>query len=161
MPDDQAGGAAGQAENHDPAWDRFLESQPTSGFMQSSWWSDVLLVEGWSHFGVVVWDGDAIAGGARVMYRDRPGTISYYVPEGPVLPADEADGAQVFQAVMEFIDQKRAGEGRVVSHLSIEPRWDKVPDFVGGFRARDGWSEPRNTLYVDLRVPEQTLLARM
>jgi lipid II:glycine glycyltransferase (peptidoglycan interpeptide bridge formation enzyme) len=129
--------------------------------MQSSWWPDVMFVRGWSQFGVVVRDGDAIAGGARVMYGEGPGTIWYFIPEGPVLPQNEEDAAQVFRAVMDSIGEKRASEDRVVSHLCIEPRWEKMPDFAAEFRPRRGWLEPRNTVYVDLSVDEDALLARM
>jgi lipid II:glycine glycyltransferase (peptidoglycan interpeptide bridge formation enzyme) len=144
------------------AWDSFLESQPSTGFMQSSWWADYLATRGWGHFGVVVKDGETIVGGAQVMaYVYAPGHCFYYIPEGPVLPRDESDSAQVFQHVMNFIERKRKEENHAVSHLRVEPRWEQLPGFVSGFRQRTGWMEPRNTLCIDLNPSESAILAQM
>jgi len=144
------------------AWDEFLASHHAAGFKQSSWWADVMLTRGWGHFGVVLKDGDSIVGGAQVLTKQtESGATRYYVPHGPVLPRDEPDAAEAFQAVLEFIDQRRQEEDALVSHLSIEPRWEQLPDFVTGFRQRSGWDEPRNTLYIDLTAPEDAMLARM
>ncbi len=144
------------------AWDGFLEAQPSTGFMQSSWWADLMVTRGWGHFGVVVKDGETILGGAQVLTNViAPGQCFYYIPEGPVLPQDEADGAQVFQYLMDFIERKRKDEAHVVSHLRIEPRWERLPGFVNGFRQRAGWMEPRNTLYIDLTPSESAILAQM
>src|SRR3954462_9560978 len=113
------------------AWDEFLAAQPSTGFMQTTWWADVMLSRGYGHFGVVLQDGDSIVGGAKVLTkRAGSGPIRYHVPEGPVLPRDEADAAEVFHAVLESIDQKRREDGALVSHLNIEPRWEKLPGFA-------------------------------
>ncbi len=144
------------------AWDEFLASHHAAGFMQSSWWADVMLSRGYGHFGVVLRDGDSIVGGAQVLMRQvESGPTFYHVPEGPVLPRDDADAADAFEAVMEFIDQKRHKHSKLVSHLNIEPRWEKLPGFVTGFRQRSGWFEPRNTYCIDLTASEDAMLARM
>jgi peptidoglycan pentaglycine glycine transferase (the first glycine) len=144
------------------AWDEFLVSHHAAGFMQSSWWADVMFTMGWGHFGVVLKDGDSIAGGAQVYTSQvESAPPHFYVPEGPVLPRDETDAAEIFQAVMDFINQKRHDDGARVSHLNIEPRWEKFPEFVTGFRRLSRWSEPRNTLYIDLTASEGAMLARM
>jgi lipid II:glycine glycyltransferase (peptidoglycan interpeptide bridge formation enzyme) len=145
------------------AWDQFLESaQPEIGFMQASWWADFLTTVGWGYFGAVVKDDETILGGARVMTRAfAPGKCFYYIPDGPVLPENDANAAQVFQTVLDFVQAKRAEDPLRVSHLRLEPRWRQRPEFVRDFVEAKGWLEPRQTLYVDLRGPETGILAQM
>ena len=81
-----------------------------------------------------------------------------------MLPADEAGAAEVFDAVLESIERHRKAEDATVSHLRIEPRWQRLPDFVRGFRPpalSDRFSEPRDTLCIDLRPSEDEILAQM
>ncbi len=148
--------------NRDP-WDLYLErSRPDVGFMQSSWWASFLAERGWGHFGAFLRDGQEIVGGARVHIRTfAPGQCYYYVPEGPVLPENDADAIQVFDTVLAFIDKKRTQQPEVVSHLRLEPRWLERPSFVRGFREAGSWLEPRHTLHVDLAPPVPDILAQM
>ncbi len=148
------------------AWNGFLEATPETGFMQSSWWADFRATTGYGHFGVVLRDGGAIVGGAVVMkLAYSPESCFYYVPEGPVLPSDESIAGEVFERILEFIENERRTERRIVSHLRIEPRWQHLPGFVRGFRALppfvDRFVEPRNTLCIDLRPTEEAILAQM
>ncbi|MGI9492431.1 MAG: lipid II:glycine glycyltransferase FemX [Geminicoccaceae bacterium] len=145
------------------AWDNFiLSSESDIGFMQSTWWADLMALRGWGHFGAVFRDGEEILGGARVLTRSfAPGKCYYYVPEGPVLPNDEADAKQLFEAFLAFIEQKRQQEPECVSHLRLEPRWTARPEFVQDCREARSWLEPRNTLHVDLRPSETDILAQM
>lgn len=148
--------------NSDRAWDTFVESRPESGFTQASWWSDFLLTRGWDNFGVVIHDGDSIVGGARVMrYEYAPDHCFYYVPEGPVLPANKTDAAEVFQAIVEFVAEKSRADKGTVSHLRFEPRWCKLPTFFSGFIPARDWFEPRNTLCLNLSLSEQQFLSQM
>ena len=64
----------------------------------------------------------------------RAGRCFYYVQEGPVLPADEATAAEVFDAVLESVERHRKAEDATISHLRIEPRWPSLPGFVRGFQ---------------------------
>jgi lipid II:glycine glycyltransferase (peptidoglycan interpeptide bridge formation enzyme) len=148
------------------AWDRFVAATPDTGFMQSSPWATFRArAAGGEHFAVTVKDGDAIVGGALVgKWTYEPGHCFYYVQEGPVLPADEASAAEAFDAVLDSIERHRKAEDATVSHLRIEPRWRRVPDYVRGFRVSaiaDRFSEPRNTLCIDLRPSEDEILAQM
>src|SRR4051794_20415735 len=106
-------------------WDEFLSaSRPDIGFKQSTWWAEFLSVRNWGHFGVVLREGSDIVGGAIVLKRRyASGRCLYYLPQGPVLPADEADAQAAFEAIMLQIDEQRRSESRTVSHLRIEPRW--------------------------------------
>jgi len=148
------------------AWDAFLVTTSESGFMQSSWWADFRVEAGYGNFGVVLRNRGAVVGGAVVLtYEYAPGHCFYYIPEGPVLPAGERAASEVFAAILEAIEERRRTESRTVSHLRIEPRWERLPDFVQGFRVvpafKDCYMEPRDTLCIDLRPPEPAILAQM
>ena len=147
------------------AWDQFLETTPDAGFMQSSWWAHFRATVGYAYFGVTLKDQDAIVGGALVTkWSYAPGRSFYYVQDGPVLPEDEPAARQVFETILERVAEHRKAEEETVSHLRIEPRWRRPPGFVQGFQTpdyEDDYMEPRNTLYVDLRPPEEEILAQM
>jgi lipid II:glycine glycyltransferase (peptidoglycan interpeptide bridge formation enzyme) len=147
------------------AWDRFVEATPDTGFMQSSSWATFRSNSGFGHFAVTLKDGDKIVGGAVVGKRAfEPGRCFYYIQDGPVLPADEADAAEVFGALIERIERHRQAEGDTVSHLRIEPRWTRLPSFLRGFQPAGysrRYAEPRSTLYIDLRHSEDAILAQM
>lgn len=147
------------------AWDSFLEATPYTGFMQSSWWAEFRAPMGYEHFGVTLKDEGAIVGGAMVAkWSYAPGSCFYYIQDGPVLPHDEQAAGEVFQAILGIVDQHRRDEEEVVSHLRIEPRWERLPNFVHGFHPptfSDDYMEPRNTLCVDLRLSEEEILAQM
>jgi peptidoglycan pentaglycine glycine transferase (the first glycine) len=149
-------------EREEAAWDRFIASQPGTGFMQSSWWADFQAIRGWGHFGVVFQDGETIVGGAKVMRSEfAPGQCFYYIPEGPVISQEESDITEVFQQIMTFVQTKRTQDELRVSHVRIEPRWEHLPSCVGEFHQSSGWMEPRNTLYIDLTPSESAILAQM
>jgi len=148
------------------AWDRFVESTPDSGFMQSSWWADFRAASEFEHFGIILKGANGIVGGALVLkYPWAPDRWFYYIPEGPVLPGDEEMASEVFQAVLESLEERRKSEPGAVSHLRIEPRWQQLPGFVRDFRIippfMDRFREPRNTLCVDLRPAEEAILVQM
>jgi len=145
-------------------WDDFLEATPDAGFMQASWWADFRVTTGFEHFGAILRDGREIVGGAmvqRLSYDDE--SCFYYIQDGPVTPADESIGGEVYEAVLEAIEAHRVTETRTVSHLRIEPRWRRLPEFASGLLtpARDRYVEPRKSLWIDLRPPEEEILGRM
>jgi lipid II:glycine glycyltransferase (peptidoglycan interpeptide bridge formation enzyme) len=149
------------------AWDAFLAARADTGFMQTSWWADFRRHAGYEHFAAVLRQDGAIVGGAMVMkYVYAPRRCFYYVPEGPAVPLDDEElGAAVFDAILEAVDERRAADSDLVSHLRIEPRWTRVPEFVRGFRRVpefvDPYMEPRSTLCVDLRGSDEAVLAQM
>ena len=147
------------------AWDRFVETVPESGFMQSSAWARFRSRVGFEHFAVTIKDGDAIVGGALVgKWFYDPQHCFYYVQDGPVLPTDEKAAAEVFAAVLDSVERHRAAEEATVSHLRIEPRWQRLLDCVRGFDLpgfSDRFREPRDTLCIDLRPSEDQILAQM
>ena len=110
-------------------------------------------------------DGETIVGGAVVFrYTFGPDKCYYYMPDGPVLPESDpiSDQKQAFDAILEFIERERQDEQRVVSHLCLNPRWERVPDFVTGFReSKHYYGMPRDTQCIDLDPSEDDILAQM
>jgi lipid II:glycine glycyltransferase (peptidoglycan interpeptide bridge formation enzyme) len=148
------------------AWDRFLEATPETGFMQSSWWADFRVPYGFEHFAAILRTRNGIVGGALVLkFSHTPDCCFYYIPEGPVLSGDESIAGEVFEAILEAIDETRKTDGQTVSHLRVEPRWQSLPGFVRGFRTvaafADRFTEPRDTLCIDIRPSESAILAQM
>ncbi|HET8947525.1 MAG TPA: peptidoglycan bridge formation glycyltransferase FemA/FemB family protein [Candidatus Polarisedimenticolia bacterium] len=157
------------------AWDRFLEATPATGFMQASWWADFRTTLGFSHFAVILKAGGRILGGALVQrLKHRCGVAFYYIQDGPVVPGDPSATEDVLAATLAAIEERRASETELVSHLRIEPRWETFPpnhpdsgptrSLLPGFEPaprRDRYREPRNTLCIDLRPPPAAILAAM
>jgi lipid II:glycine glycyltransferase (peptidoglycan interpeptide bridge formation enzyme) len=147
-------------------WDTFVEATPNSGFMQSSWWIDFRNTCGFENFGITLRDGKDIAGGAVVLkFLYAENSCFYYIQDGPVLPSDGQVAEEVFQAILQVIEDRRKTEPHTVSHLRIEPRWLQLPDFVSGFRAisplADHYLEARDTRCIDLSLSEAEILAQM
>jgi lipid II:glycine glycyltransferase (peptidoglycan interpeptide bridge formation enzyme) len=147
------------------AWNSFLEAVPDTGFMQSSWWAMFRSNVGYECFAITLKDSDTIVGGALVgKWSYPPRNCFYYMQDGPVLPDDESAASDVFGAILDNVEQHRKAEEETVSHLRIEPRWRRLPDFVRGFQTlafEDTFTEPRNTLCIDLRPSEEEILAQM
>src|ERR1700716_4261849 len=73
-------------------WDAFLERTPGGSYPQTSLWAMAKLMAGFRTRRFTITNGEAIRGGAQVMYRRLPlgGTIAY-VPLGPVLASDDSE----------------------------------------------------------------------
>jgi len=154
------------ATDRSKAWDGFLEAMPETGFMQTSWWADFRTTVGFGHFGAILKDKNGIVGGAVVQkFPYSSQSCFYYIQDGPVLPRDEFVAGEVFRAILENIEARRKAENETVSHLRIEPRWQRLPSFVSGFRAipplADHYLEARDTRCIDLRPSEAAILAQM
>jgi lipid II:glycine glycyltransferase (peptidoglycan interpeptide bridge formation enzyme) len=147
------------------AWDTFLESTNETGFMQSSWWADFRASAGFEYFGLTLKNqGDVIGGAIVTRLSYASDSCFYYIQDGPVLPEEEPAASQVFEAILKAIEKQRQTEKETVSHLRIEPRWQRLPSFVRGFHAptfSDSFMEPRDTLCIDLRPAEEKILAQM
>lgn len=147
-------------------WDDFVEAHPRTGFMQSSWWAEFRTAAGFEYETVIARDGHTIIGGAMVYeYSPADSCSYYYIPEGPVLPSERTPAREVLSALLKTLDEERRETNKVISHLRIEPRWTALPGFVHGFRPvanfADPFMEPRDTLCVDLREGQDTVLANM
>jgi peptidoglycan pentaglycine glycine transferase (the first glycine) len=166
MPDEAVRGQNTKELGKWKAWDDFLESEAKSSFVQSAWYTNFRAAYcGWKHFGTVLKDGETIVGGCVVLAKSfTPEKCYYYIPDGPVLLEGDSDAEQeqVFHTVMEFIERKRQNEQQVVSHLCIDPRWERVPSFVRGFQESSiYYGLPRATQIIDLTPSESDILAQM
>lgn len=147
-------------------WDRFTEQTSASGFMQSSWWAECRVEMGYRHFGAVIKQYGIVIGGAIVQkYSFEDGYCFYYIQDGPILPKNHQLATAAYDMIISEIDIHRRIEKEIVTHLRIEPRWNEIPEFVRGFQAMpafaDPYTEPRDTLCIDLRVSEEEILANM
>ena len=134
--------------------------------MQSSCWADFRYTCGFQNFGITLTDGNAVIGGAVVLkYSYADDLCFYYIQDGPVLPSDPFIAEEIFQIVLQTIEERRKTEQSTVSHLRIEPRWLCLPSFVSGFCPvppfADSYTEVRNTSCVDLSHSEDQILAQM
>src|SRR5690242_12367286 len=164
MAEDQQ--TAAPAADRWAAWDRFVAATPGSGFMQTSWWAEFRAMAGYRNFGAMIRQRGVVLGGGVVhvlSWDDAHGF--YYLPDGPVLPADEDLAADVTQGLMATVRQRMRQEVFHVTHLRIEPRTSLLAQSLAALdpvpAPDDGWSEPRHTLLVDLGHSETTILARM
>jgi peptidoglycan pentaglycine glycine transferase (the first glycine) len=162
----EASSAPAPPPNRWAAWDALIEATSESGFMQSSWWVDFRNTCGFDNFGIILKDAGAILGGAVVLkYSITDDTCFYYIQDGPVLPTDPVAAEQIFQTILQAIDERRQTEPCPVTHLRIEPHWTSLPDFVRGFRPiaplTDPYLETRDSRYIDLRPSEAEILAQM
>ena len=132
-----------------------MEATPDTGFMQSSWWANFRAIAGFTYFGVTLKDQSTIVGGALVTKMSyAPQSCFYYIQDGPVLPGDESITSEVFEAIFKVIEQHPQAEPETVSHLRIEPQWQRLPSFVRGFHPptfSDNYMEPRDTLCMQYR----------
>jgi len=148
------------------AWDTFLERTPETGFMQSSLWVDFRYTCGFENFGLTLTDGDKVVGGAVVLkYYYADDLCFYYIQDGPVLPRDPLLAEEIFQALLETLEERRKSEQSTVSHVRIEPRWVCLPSFVSAFRPvpafADLYLEVRDTRCINLLPSEEQILAQM
>lgn len=147
------------------AWDKFLQATPETGFMQASWWADFRAHVGYEHFAIILRHEGAILGGALVQkFPWADGNCFYYIQDGPVLPKDESDAAEVFAAIINGIEDHRRNGTETISHLRIEPRWPRMRDFAAGFqptKINDTYFEPRTTLCVAVRPSDEEILNQM
>lgn len=145
------------------AWDSFLQSRDDTGFMQSWNYAQVGMKVGINYFDAFLCnDKREILAGGRVFIRETaPGEAYFFIPDGPTLSADPAIAQAQFQGLLSYLDQMQQQHQSIVTHVRMEPRWTEPPEFIDPAVFVDGWLEPRHTIYVDLTVSEEEMLARM
>ncbi len=145
-------------------WDRFIAmNRPEIGFMQSSWWIDLMGRNGFEYLDAFYFDAAGIIAGAKVLIGEfEPGRFFFYIPDGPILSPDEVTASEQLHGIIAHLDRHRRDDpSRRYSHVRLEPKWTSKPEFAASLTEIDGWFEPRSTVYVDLKASEQEILARM
>lgn len=148
-------------------WQQALAQLPDPHVLQSWAWGEVKGRHGWQaeHW---LWEGNGRPRAAALLLTRRLGPLPLrvaYVPKGPLL--DWADGALVEQVLA---DLEALARQRRALLLKIDPdvRLDAphAADVVAQLQRR-GWRfspqqvQFRNTMYIDLTLEEDELLARM
>lgn len=147
--------------SHRSAWNAFVAASPHGHLLQSWEWGEIKEATGWEPVRLALMEEGAIRGAALVLIRRLPfgaGRLAY-VPKGPVL--DYRDG----HLLMTMLDAlRRLAEERKVISLKIEPEIVEPDPVVN--ELREAGLRPalpvqmRSTIWVDLSVPEEEILAR-
>lgn len=143
-------------------WEALVRATPASGFMQSLHWAAFKRRQGLSSFHlVVVIDGELLGGGIFYSSRKRNGAGILVAPEGPVLPWDnQALATRSLGLIIDTI-QAHSTEWGVMA-MRIEPRLLPPPiPALREFGRAPADLIPRDTLYIDLALDEQSLLNSM
>lgn len=143
-------------------WESLVRGNSASGFMQSLHWAEVKRRQGIASIHIAVFQDDELIGGC-IFYTStkRNGAGILVAPEGPVLPWDnEPLAAEMLRLIMDAA-QSCAGELGVMA-MRIEPRLPPPPiSLLREFGRAPVDLIPKDTLYIDLSLPVESMLAGM
>ncbi|MGQ9667234.1 MAG: lipid II:glycine glycyltransferase FemX [Anaerolineae bacterium] len=146
----------------DAQWDAFVAGAPNGHLLQTSHWGHFKAGAGWTAERVCVGAGSIILAGALMLVRRLPlGLRLAYVPKGPVGPWWEPNIAgRLFPALA----QTARAHGAFM--LKLEPEEVEPSPALSmlrraGFRPSPQAVQPRSTIWVDLTLSEEEMLARM
>ena len=155
-------------ENIDPAsvlgqeWERLVQTNPASGFMQSLYWTQVKKRQGLSSFHLGLFQDNKLMGGS-IFYtsKKRNGAGLLIAPEGPVLPWNNE--LLVEQSLRLLMDKAQSfAHDLGVMAMRIEPRLaPPLQSALREFGRAPVDLIPQETLYIDLSASEESLLAAM
>jgi peptidoglycan pentaglycine glycine transferase (the first glycine) len=151
----------------DLEWDEFVAGASAGHLLQTSRWTRLKTVFGWSAARVGVRAGRRLIAGAQLLFRRLPGVgqawpLSVaYVPKGPIV--DFVD-RPALAALLAGIDEACRRRHAIV--LKIEPDLPELAALTTtlcevGFRPSPRPGQPRATILIDLRDNPETWLARM
>lgn len=144
------------------AWERLVQRQPESGFMQALAWAAFKRRQGLRVLHLGVFDAGVLVAGALAYGAPRPGSIGILVsPDGPVMPwEDEARTAACMKALHAGFRERFSGEGAIA--WRIEPRLPRpAPRILRNFTRAPVDLLPCESLYLDLAPTPDQLLAGM
>ena len=137
-------------------WDTFIRQQPNGHALQLSAYADLKCAYGWEaeRFGLI--DGDALVGGAQVLFRPLPlntGRMAY-VAMGPYCSTPEQ-----WDLLWKSIKHKAA-------FLKWEagirpPTMEQLPYNQWGFKASPQTIQPPSTILIDITSNDDAIMARM
>jgi len=133
-------------------WDKFTKQYPNAHFMQSVQWGELKSSFGWEPARFI--DGTC---GAQILFRKLPFGLSIaYIPKGPL----GNTSAGFWNMINRVCEKKNA------VFLKVEP--DQFEEVSGhpyenypGFIVGKNNIQPPNTILIDLRKNEETLLKEM
>lgn len=151
----------------DADWDDFVANHPHGSLLQTTNWARLKNRFGWSSERVWLKRDGSLVAGAQILYRSAGLGIFKigYVPHGPLV--DWADDKQV-EVLLSQIDESAYKNGAGI--VKIEPllwqneltagRWEEICRHNNLIITEDTIQPPR-TVIVDIRPPEDEILARM
>jgi peptidoglycan pentaglycine glycine transferase (the first glycine) len=151
--------------NDRASWNETLVRLPRPHVLQSWEWGAFKARHGWSATRWVLRDADAPPRAAALVLRRRLARLPWsvmYVPKGPIL--DHADG-QAWEAVLAHLERLARRQRAIFVKIDPDVLAD-APSITERLRER-GWRPSaeqiqfRNTMTLDLRQDEETLLAAM
>lgn len=144
-------------------WDRLLLSFPRPHILQSSEWGEVKRATGWAPRQLLLEEGGRAYAAALLLRRKVPflGAPVLYVPKGPLLAED---GPACLEAALALLEEEARRERAIF--VKIDPDIAAEDAVALEVLRRRGWRRGedvqfRNTILVDLRADEATLLGRM
>ena len=150
-------------ESHKAQWEKLVAQNPSSGFMQSFFWTNFTNLLGWPTFKIGVFDEKNLIGGAVITkFVEDNGHNYLYIPEGPVLSYDALESDKIFDGLISEIDKIADLKGdSLTSHLRIDTRLITLPTFFKRFQKAPIDFEPLRTLLIDLSISKEQILAQM
>lgn len=147
-------------------WEKLVNKNPYSGYMQSFWWQEFQNLIGWETYKIGIFEKNKLLGGAIIAkYSYFKNKSIIYIPEGPVLPYEKPIAEKMFHLLIAEIDKIADLDGsndrKPTSHLSIEPKLSFVPFFFSRFQKAKTDRQPINNLIMDLRLSKKHLLKQM
>ncbi len=151
----------------DAVWDGFVATHLHGSILQTTNWARLKNRFGWSSHRVWLKREDSFVAGAQVLFRSAAlGIVKIgYIPHGPML--DWQDDEQI-RVLLSQIDESAYKNGAGI--VKLEPllwqeeiaadRWDEICQQYNFIRTEDTIQPPR-TIIVDLRPPEDEILAAM
>src|SRR5262249_20602099 len=124
-------------------------------------WGEVKRAAGWRAHRVAVVDGTALRAAAQVLTRSLPGMplAMTYAPRGPVAAPDDAEALQALWQAL-----RRHGREQRAIFCKVDPAWPTgtAPALEkAGFRPSREGIQVSDTYTIDLRQPEEIILAGM
>jgi len=144
-------------------WEDLTKNNPVTGFMQSFYWAEFQNLIGWETYKIGIFDKNKLIGGAIIgKYSHYKDYNFLFIPEGPVIPYQTTEGEKMFQLLVGEIDKIINLEGKQrTSHLSIEPKLIKVPNYFSRFIKTSVDRQPLKTSLLDLYQTEEQILKKM
>jgi peptidoglycan pentaglycine glycine transferase (the first glycine) len=145
----------------DPAWDDFVEKEPSSAFQQTSGWGRARAFVGWQRIRVVISDGARVVAGVQMLLRALPaGGRVGLVSRGPVVPEDRPDLVKlVFDEMMAM--GRRSRVRCLVVHAPRGSDWMGRELRLRGLRPSAFEFDYTATVCVDLQPNLDEILGQM
>jgi len=146
-------------------WNHFVANNETGSFLQSWDWADFYATQKDKVWRLIVEDGEKwLATVFLFRSKLKLGQSILYASRGPVISDKfENEKARIMELIVRTVDALAARSGAL--HFQVDPyssdkSWCAVFDRLGFVKAEKD-SQPRHTLILDIREPEEKLLAEM